>query len=389
MEPYWSTGSMVLYVIMGLISMSAVCYIKKREYAQGKIQGIGNRAVIAWILIWEFVTIFRKVDYGLGGSDAIQYVLYFKDCLKPNLHTLYAEHLDVGFQLLTKAIRFFTSDYRVYFALIYGIIIIAYIVFINEFAPVNVYYEPMVLIFFVYLRGFNTIRTNISVAFLLLALVALYQSKKIWSCVWLILCLGMHIASFLYVPFFAFYFLYKNKKLKTWQWITLYGAVIIGARFVQQILSKMTNLRGAYAYYATVNMNASFFDNGWKIAFGQLLLLAVFVIFQKPINKCVSNYTETNRKRYQYVYLMCVYDFLMIPVNFILGIWRGYEYFYIPRMILWGIVLKTISNHLALSSRKIFRIVSLTLFIAWMIFRVYRTYEDSLLMPYIFDFFGQ
>lgn len=29
MEPYWSTLSMVLYIIMGLVSMSAVSYIKK------------------------------------------------------------------------------------------------------------------------------------------------------------------------------------------------------------------------------------------------------------------------------------------------------------------------------------------------------------------------
>lgn len=154
-----------------------------------------------------------------------------------------------------------------------------------------------------------------------------------------------------------------------------------------QFLSKMTNLRGAYAYYATANMDNSFFDNGWKIAFGQLLLLTIFLIFQRSVNKCVSNYTELNRQRYQYVYLMCVYDFLMIPVNFILGIWRGYEYFYIPRLILWGIVLKSISYHLTLGSRKILRIVSLTLFIIWMIFRVYNTYEDSLLMPYILDIF--
>lgn len=387
MEAYWSTSSMVLYIIMGLVSMSAVSYVKKREYNQGIIQGIINRATVAWILIWEFVTVFRKVDYGFGGSDAIQYVLYFKDCLKPNLHTLYAEHLDVGFQLLTKFIRYFTSDYRIYFALIYGIIIVAYIVFINEFTPTNIYYEPMILIFFVYLRGFTSVRTNLSVGFLLLALVALYRNKRIWSCIWLILCLGMHIVSFLVVPFFAFYFLYKNKRLKTWQWITLYAAVLVGARIVQNFLSKMTSLRGAYAYYATANMNTSFFDNGWKIAFGQLLLLAFFFIFQKRINENVSNYNELNRKRYQYIYLMCVYDFLMIPVNFILGIWRGYEYFYIPRMILWGIVLKNISYYLTPRSRKIFRIVSLTLFIIWMIFRVYNTYEDSLLMPYIFEIF--
>ena len=387
MKPYWSASSMVLYVVMGLVSMGAVSYVKKREYKQNKIQKLGNKAYVAWIIIWGGITIFRKVDYNLGGADAIQYVLYFKDCLNSNLHTLYAAHLDVGFQLLTKCIRFFTADYRVYFALIYGVIIVAYIIFINEFTPTNINYESMVLIFFVFLRGFTSIRTNLSVAFLLLALVTLYRNKRMWTCVWLILCLGMHIVSFLFVPFFAFYFLYKNKKLKIWQGGILYVVVLVGARIVQQVLGKMTGLRGAYAYYATANMNISFFDNGWKIAFGQLLLLVLFLIFQSDISKTVANYTELNRKRYQYIYLMCIYDFLMIPVNHILGIWRGYEYFYLPRMILWGIVLRTIFYHFKPGSRGTLRIISLILFISWMIFRVYSTYEDSLLMPYVFEVF--
>lgn len=387
MKPYWSASSMVLYVVMGLVSMGAVSYVKKREYKQNRIQKLGNKAYVAWIIIWEVITIFRKVDYNLGGSDAIQYVSYFKDCLNSNLHTLYAEHLDVGFQLLTKCIRFFTADYRVYFALIYGVIIVAYIIFINEFTPTNINYESMVLIFFVFLRGFTSIRTNLSVAFLLLALVTLYRNKRMWTCVWLILCLGMHIVSFLFIPFFAFYFLYKNKKLKIWQGGILYVVVLVGARIVQQVLGEMTVLRGAYAYYATANMNISFFDNGWKIAFGQLLLLVLFLIFQSDISKTVANYTELNRKRYQYIYLMCIYDFLMIPVNHILGIWRGYEYFYLPRMILWGIVLRTIFYHFKPGSRGTLRIISLILFISWMIFRVYSTYEDSLLMPYVFEVF--
>lgn len=387
MEPYWSTLSMVLYSIMGLISMSAVGYVKKREYKLGVIQKINNRAFMGWIIIWLFVTVFRKVDYGIGGSDAIQYVLYFRDCLEPNLHTLYAEHLDIGFQLLTKAIRFFTSNYKIYFALIYGIIIISYAVFINEFTLTNIYYEPMLLVFFVYLRGFNTIRTNISVAFLLLAIVALYKDKKVLMGIWLILCLSMHVASFLFIPFFAFYYLYNNKRLKVWQWGLMYGVIVVGAKAVQQVVMKMIGLRGAYAYYASASLNASFFENGWKIAFGQILLLILFFLFQSDIIKRVENYTEPNKRRYQFVYLMCVYDFLMIPVNFILGVWRGYEYFYIPRLILWGVLLRTISYHLKTSDRKVLRVFALLAFLSWMIFRVYSTYEDSLLMPYIFDLF--
>jgi hypothetical protein len=386
MKAYWSTWSMALYLIMGFISMSAVKKTKRIESITGQKQPVSNNSYIVWYLIWLFITVFRKVDFGIGGSDAIQYKLYFDDCLNPNLHTLYAEHLDYGFQILTKIIRSFTSNYKIYFALIYSIIIVSYIVFINELTPTRIYYEPMVLAFFVYLRGFTSIRTNLSVAFLLLSLVYFYKSKKILSGAFLILCLGMHIASFLFVPFYVFYFLYKKKnRLKIWQWVSLYLLVLIGARVGQQVVMRMTGLRGAYAYYASVSMNASFFDNGWKIAFGQILLLVLFFCFQFDVYKMIEKCEVVDKNRYRFVYLICVYDFLMIPVNFILGIWRGSEYFYLARLILWGVVIKTISAHISVNSKKIFRISVLILFVAWMVFRVYNTYEDSLLMPYIFD----
>lgn len=387
MEAYWSPMSMALYIAMGFISMSAVGKTKRKEKLTHQKSPINNKAYIVWYLIWLFITVFRKVDFGVGGSDAIQYKLYFDECLDPNLHTLYSEHLDVGFQLLTKLIRLFTSNYKIYFVLIYSIIIIAYIIFINELAPTGIYYEPMVLTFFVYLRGFTSIRTNLSVAFLLLSLVCFYKNKKLLTGVFLILCLGMHIASFLFVPFYVFYFLYRKKQLRIWHWGGLYLLVLSGAKAAQQVIMRMTGLRGAYAYYASANLNASFFDNGWKIAFGQLLLLGLFFVFQSKVNQSVIKYEEADKNRYQFVYLLCVYDFLMIPVNFILGIWRGSEYFYLPRLILWGVVLKTVSTYFTASSRKIFKAVIMILFVMWMIFRVYNTFEDSLLMPYIFDIF--
>ena len=58
MKPYWSASSMVLYVVMGLVSMGAVSYVKKREYKQNKIQKLGNKAYVA--------------DYNLGGYYYLQ-----------------------------------------------------------------------------------------------------------------------------------------------------------------------------------------------------------------------------------------------------------------------------------------------------------------------------
>ena len=151
---------MFLYVFMGIISMRSINGIKKIEYRTQKKVKLSNCYFVVWFVIWIFVTVFRKVDYNIGGSDAIEYVHYFQDCLNSGLNTLYANHLDKGFQLLTKAIRLVTANYHVYFFILYGVIIFAYAEFINELAPTNIYYEPMVLTFFVYLRGYTSLRTN-------------------------------------------------------------------------------------------------------------------------------------------------------------------------------------------------------------------------------------
>lgn len=377
---------MLIYIFMGMVSMCTVKYVKHREYRMQRPIKLWNIAYLSWFIIWMFVTVFRRVDYNIGGSDAIAYVQYFQDCLIKNLNTLYANHLDKGFQLLTKCVRIFTSNYHIYFALIYAIIIIAYVFFINELALTNICYESMILVFFIFLRGFSTIRTNLSVAFLLLAIVYLYKNDKEKMIFSLILCLNMHIASFLFIPFWGFYFLYKKKKLRLKQWIILYGMVLCGSKIAQQILIKATFLRGAYSSYAAKSLESSFWIKGWKIAFGQLTLMVLLVIFRKSIKMSVEKYSVVDKARYQMIYLLCVYDFLMIPVNFILGVWRGPEYFYIPRLIMWGVLIKAISRKLSDKSKIIFRLCMLFVFIMWMIFRIQRTYESSCLMPYLFDF---
>ncbi len=392
---YWSTSSMILYVIMGIISMSSIMYVKKIEkYKYRKILDVGTILFI-WFLIWIFITIFRKVDIDIGGSDAITYKEFFEDALNPYSTNPYVEHADVGFSLLTKGIRLISSNYHFYFFIIYSIILISYIVFIYEFMPPSFSAIPMVLVFFLFLRGFTTLRTNISVAFMLLSFVSLKRKHYLRMVLFIILSLSMHVASFLCLPFYAFYFLYKNKQVKLSHWIVLYGLVFLGISIIQPLLtSDFLNLGGAYASYADYNTGSTllsfFFEGGWKIAFGPLLLFGMFIIFHKYRNLIYSKLNDKDKNRYQFVYLMCCFDFLMLPVYYKLGIWRGYEYFYIPRLIMWGGIINCVSEFLSKDNRckHIVNAVACVAFISWMVFRIYNTYEDSCLMPYIFQLIG-
>lgn len=90
------------------------------------------------------------------------------------------------------------------------------------------------------------------------------------------------------------------------------------------------------------------------------------------------------QRRINIIYLICIFDFLLIPVNYTLSIWRGYEYFYLPRLVMWGILLYLIIRNYSVKYRPLLSFTILSCFVAWMVFRVWSTWESSGLMPYVF-----
>ena len=112
MNAYWDTKTLIFYFIMGMVSMFALQSVKKKEVISGQQQKMLNKAYIAWFAIWVIVAVFRKVSIGIGGSDAIAYKEFFEYCLHPKAGTVraiaYANHLDIGYQILCKIIRRFT-----------------------------------------------------------------------------------------------------------------------------------------------------------------------------------------------------------------------------------------------------------------------------------------
>ena len=175
MNAYWDTKTLIFYFIMGMVSMFALQSVKKKDVISGQQQKMLNKAYIAWFAIWVIVAVFRKVSIGIGGSDAISYKEFFEYCLHPKAGTVraiaYANHLDIGYQILCKIIRRFTEDYHVLFFIIYGILAFAYIWFFNELSMKSISYGPMMISFYLMLRGFSSIRTNLSAALLLISCV--------------------------------------------------------------------------------------------------------------------------------------------------------------------------------------------------------------------------
>ena len=124
--------------------------------------------------------------------------------------------------------------------------------------------------------------------------------------------------------------------------------------------------------------------NFWKIAFEQIILGVFMVIFdRKAIKYTNSLANDDDKSKFYVIWYACLFDLMLIPICNAFGIWRGYEVFYIPRLVLWCILLGLIQS----KDKKwnlLFTIIICVLFYGWFWQRLSAKsfwYETNL-MPY-------
>ena len=385
----WDILSLCIYLILGLLPCWALNSNKLTIRIDKKIKI--SLSILSWYIIWLFFAVFRFVDVGRGGSDAVTYISYFSICLDNDSNHIYARHNDFLYVILNKGLRIFTTNYHWLFFVVYSIMILSYIQIIKKLCIKKyISYIPISILIYIYIRGFTSIRTNLSVSLVLLSIVCCSRKKYKSSILLAFSSVFMQKASIFYAFYLAIYMLYKEKKLTLSKCI-IFMILSSIAGVISQWVILHTNISflesGAYVYYAGISLEKSFFDSFWKIAFPQLLLLAALIILNKKLLVFENKMDIDSREKFRFVRLLCYYDIMLIPVTYILNLWRGYEYLYIIRLIMWGYIITCCSADLSKNTRKIFKLVCLLLFLSWMAFRLYKTYEDSALMPYTLEFF--
>ena len=381
MRPYWDNLSMFLYVVMGIVSMLSLKFaLANREKNQAKAKSY----LWSGIIVWTIFASFRLVAHNIGGSDAITYVGYFDMCLSGAKVFPYSDHMDWLMGVIIKAIRFCTSSQYLFFLIVYGFMSWACYYFCYSYAPKKSSSIAYFLLFFLYLRSFTSLRSNFCIAVILLGLVALRHLKEYKVYLITFSAVLIHKVAVVYAMVLPFINVFSKRKLSI--------PVVVGLIAVSSVLSTvlqtifLTNfedveLGGAYQSYASNSLESGgFFENAWKIAFEQMALGFFMLINIRSLRKRWQGFDATDRKRIQILYLICIFDFMLIPVNYIMGIWRGYEMLYAARLVMWGEVIAV-----TFKSKQYLRFVWLIAFICWMIFRVQRTYEESCLMPYVFE----
>ena len=391
---YWSYGNLFLFLVMGYLGIFLLKKNKSFENKWHKPSHMKNRYTILWIAIWAFFSAIRLVDTsGIGGVDAPVYKQYFEVINQRNASSLTYQyyHYDVLYKYICKVIRFFTSDYHIFFFIIYSLIAFGIIYFIITFTPSKGCFAPYIVLFYLYLLGHNTIRTHITISLMLLGIALMWKGKEKTGVTFILSCLLIQKASALYVLVLPFIYFYKKGKITIKTGIVLSIVSALVGKIAQNLLvyARLVgiDLQGAYASYAKHNIGVSFFDNFWKIALPQLLLAVFMIIFNKSIRRDMTQSDPLIQLRLKMIWILCVFDIITIPTAFILNYWRGYEYFMPVRLVMWCEIIKIIKRKFGgtLGTRRFIDVSSYIVFTAWFIFRLYNTYEASGLMPYIID----
>lgn len=355
--------------------------------------GLYSLADAILFFVWLFLAVYRYVGYEggiiIGGNDAPTYIDYFQTCLAGKGNNIYFVRTEPLFQIMTKAVRTITSNYHVYFALIYGLIIFSYLRFIDEFDLLQSSKTPLFMLVFPFIQSFCAIRTHITIALILLAIVALKNRRNILMWGLLIASVFIQRASLIYAIFPIFYFYYKKNKMTVKKAIAF---VIIGCAvgyigkkvIIGGSIGYLTG--GVYANYASASSSAGYLFDYIKLIVEQVIIDGYMILSYKKVNGQLQEMEKLEKEKLRMLQMMCYFDFMLIPICYILGIWRGASYFFLPRLLILGYIISDFSMKISKNSRKVYYMIVKVVMPIWLVLRLFTVYDVSGLMPYYLDF---
>lgn len=384
---YWDNSSFLIYLMQAFVGMYCLrTVVKNSNFTKRNLSR--NFAAVSLLIIWTFFATFRMVSWGIGGTDAMGYILFFENSW--GTYDEGMEHIasDVAYLWINKIIRLCTPNYHVLFAIVYGFITYSIIRFVKQFCSRYWNFIPLILAFYLFLRGYNTLRSNLAIAFILLGIINVTQKKYKWAYLYMICSALTHKAGIpfaLSIPFLHFAMV---RGLKTKYLVLASGLMFMIATYVREYFiafASVNDLGGSYESYA-MNATGSLMSSIVE-CFMQYLLAIIVVLSTRKIKRVAIKYGKDTLIMVNALLYVCYFDMMLIPINAALGIWRGYEFLYIPRLCMWSLVIFVYTRNYDRTLKCIMNSFILLYFIAWFTFRLYRTYEASDLMPYILNVF--
>ncbi|MBE5991551.1 MAG: hypothetical protein E7247_04055 [Paenibacillaceae bacterium] len=381
----WDWITVLLYSVIGWSGYFCV-YKQKRIKRKIKIYYVAMSFIWIPFAVFRYVGLYKNIS--IGGSDAPTYISYFQVCLTSTNH-LYALHTEALFQIINKIVRLFTDDYHWLFILFYGFIFFAYVSFIQEFGIKHQNYIPIFMLIIPYIKSFSTIRTGLAIAAILIGIVSL-SKRKILLCFFMMLSsIFIQRASLIYATFPVFYYLVIKEKITQknailFSIIGAFSGVIIQRVLIAGDFSFMSG--GAYSKYILQSFHLKYWIDYLKIIAEQIVVLIMVFVNNARIKKFGENLEMEEKRHIKILQILCYYDCFLLPICATLNIWRGVDYFFLPRLLMLGLLITIYGKKVTYSSKRIYSIIVLIFIIMWYILRLSTFYDKSDVMPYLFSF---
>jgi len=375
---YWDWMSFVLYILIAfaIVFFTYFAENKGRKCINKECKRYNAFGSICYVLLFivlTFFSVFRDVGVrSYGGADAGTYIEFFQ-----NSNSVYFNLLDFVslrqteplFFLFAYVIRRITDNYIIFFLFYYVIIYYAYIKFISKQFDRKMNIMPLFYMILVYLNSFNTMRTAMAMAMVLLAYNALTDRKEKKVILLLIVAAGFHYTSLIVLIFYIFYKIVSSKLLNKRKWAILF--VFICYIFFFFCSSIISNIISSTKYKIYLDQQNTFI--------GQLVIIIVGLL-------SIINFNELKRrmKECSFILWAVIFNFMMIPLTMYFGFFRLNIYFIFPRLLLWTYIIDIYKDKL--SSRKgmsfIIDIFTFYVVIGWTVFRISKDWYPEAIMPY-------
>lgn len=384
----------LIYILMGLFCWFAVkTFLRTGATApagdgsllpdrQKKIEHVLSG--VLFVLVLALFAALRAVGEDLGGSDATVYVDYFKNATALNYHRENPYGISEPlFFLYNFLFRKITGNFRVFFFFTYGFIAFSYLWFVREYVKDGEVASPFLLVVFLYLKSFCTLRTSFAVAVYLIALTV-FKRHKIASIPLFILPIFIHRMSILYAILPIFYYFYRFVKRRvTVGWQILVFAISAGCSVAGAILLRELVL----SFHLISGLDASYIENSRGVSlvsqypmYFSFLLLGLLLRILIPLCYKKRNGCDLIDDD---LFFLFVFDVIVFPASLVLGMWRANEYLYLARLALWATAFPALVNLTLAKYKKYLYLAFAGCFFLWLAFRLYSEWDALKIMPYI------
>lgn len=382
---HWDWPTLIFYLILALtcslLLKKSLIYKEKSKYLKVFNLNVNYKYIYYGLVL--FILVFfmcsRVVKGELGGADTLRYMMFFRtfDYVHFSLINILKmqgwEYLFFNFMYLIKILG---GNYTIFSIIIYSILFSCYIYYFDK--NVENEKEWFISIFFIlpYLKSMNIIRNCFAAAIGLISIESIKKDKKVLFFITFIIAYLNHYISIVLLGFYLFCYLipdkwYNSRKKTIIISLSVFIMTILGVPIIKWLLS--------LTRYAGYINRIEFSPYGYFIySIVYILILFVYDDFIKALKK----------RNHMIYYKMIVFlSIVVAPFTVVNGTQRLLLYFEIPRFVMYGDLYNVYENKIPQKYKKLFKSAIILLCLLWVVFRIYRMYKSSWIMPYKNIFF--